>query len=156
MLQAESELPARRSDMDELEEGPVEDPGRLDPRSNLRERKDELVEELELIEVNLNHPEKVLHIIKELNESIKSRLTTFLKSNIDVFTWEHTDMEGINPKISYHRLNTSPDVKPRQQRRRPLNPERYEVLAKEVDKLLKCRLHQGITLPPIGWPIPSW
>ncbi|KAL2479481.1 Uncharacterized protein Adt_32447 [Abeliophyllum distichum] len=107
MLQAQPELPARRSNMDELEEGPVEDLGRLDPRLDLREQKVEPVEDLELIEADLNHPEKVLYIRKELDESIKTRLTTFLKTNIDVFAWEHTDMEGIDPKISCHRLNTA-------------------------------------------------
>ncbi|KAL2454128.1 Ribonuclease H [Abeliophyllum distichum] len=109
MLYVETEFPTRNSD--------VEDLGRLDPRSDMHERKAEPVEKLELIEVDLNHPDKVLP------------------------HWERTqrtNIEGINPKISCYRLNTSPDVKPRQQRRHPLNSKRYEALAKEVDKLLKC------------------
>ncbi|KAL2533146.1 Reverse transcriptase domain-containing protein [Abeliophyllum distichum] len=136
-LWVDSEFPTRRS-VDELDEDTVEDLGRLDPRSNLREWKTEPVEELEQIEVDPNRPEKVLYIGKELKKSVRSQLTTFLKSNTDVFAWEHVDMEGIDPKLSCHKVNTSPNVKPKQQRRRPLNLEKYEALAKEVDKLLKC------------------
>ncbi|KAL2512850.1 Protein kinase superfamily protein [Abeliophyllum distichum] len=98
MIQENTEFLARRLDMDELDLDTVENLGRLDPRSDLLKQKAEPVEELELIEVDLNRPEKVLRIRKEL-------------------------------KLS--------DVKPKQQRRRPLNPERYEALAKEVEKLLK-------------------
>ncbi|KAL2497706.1 Ribonuclease H [Abeliophyllum distichum] len=61
-----------------------------------------------------------------------------MKDNLDVFACEHADMEGIDPKVTCHRLNTSPDVKLRQQRRHSLNLERYKALAKEVDKLFKC------------------
>ncbi|KAL2505004.1 Uncharacterized protein Adt_20625 [Abeliophyllum distichum] len=49
---------------------------------------------------------------------------TFLKDNVDVFAWEHADMEGIDHKVACHRLNTSTDVKLKQQRRRLLNPKR--------------------------------
>ncbi|KAL2474671.1 Uncharacterized protein Adt_35407 [Abeliophyllum distichum] len=122
----------------ELNKEPEEDLGLLDPMLDHYERKAEPVEELELIEVDPSQPEKFLHIRKELNELMKSQLTTFLKSNVDIFTWEHSDIEGIDPKVACHRLNTSLDVKLKQQRRRPLNPERYKALAKEVDKLLKC------------------
>ncbi|KAL2491337.1 Integrase catalytic domain-containing protein [Abeliophyllum distichum] len=132
------ELSAGRTDTDELNKGMVEDLVSLDPRSDLPVRQAGLVEELKTIEVDLNHPEKVLRIGKELNRSVRSELIAFLKSNTDVFAWEHADMEGIDPTVSCHKLNTSPDVRPRQQRRRPLNPERYEALANEVEKLLKC------------------
>ncbi|KAL2461595.1 reverse transcriptase [Abeliophyllum distichum] len=60
MLHVDAEFPTRSSD--------VEDLGRLDPRLDMHERKAELVEELELIEVDLNHPDKVLRIGKELKE----------------------------------------------------------------------------------------
>ncbi|KAL2517102.1 Transposon Ty3-I Gag-Pol polyprotein [Abeliophyllum distichum] len=117
---------------------PVEELGHLDPRLDQHEQKVELIEELELIEVDLNYPEKVLRIGKELMELIKSQLMTFLKDNIDVFAWEHADMKRIDPKVACHRLNIILDVKPRQQHRCLFNLERYEALAKEVDKLLNC------------------
>ncbi|KAL2492255.1 Uncharacterized protein Adt_27883 [Abeliophyllum distichum] len=134
----QEELSGQDSRSAELNKEPEEDLRLLDPRSNRTRRKAEPMEALELIEVDPSHPEKVLRIGKELNELMKSQLMTFLKINVDVFAWEHTDIMGIDPKVACHRLNTSLDVKPKQQRRRLLNPERYKALAKEVDKLLKC------------------
>ncbi|KAL2497503.1 Ribonuclease H [Abeliophyllum distichum] len=123
MLQGEPRCPNPRSDQDKLKEDPVEELRQLDLRSDQHKQKAELVEELELINVNLSHPEKVLYIGKELNEPIKSQLMAFLKDNLDVFAWEHADIEEIDPKVTCYKFNTSPDVKPRQQRRCPLNPE---------------------------------
>ncbi|KAL2503436.1 Ribonuclease H [Abeliophyllum distichum] len=54
-------------------------------QSDQLERKAKPVEELELIEVNPNHPERVPHIGKELNEPVKSQLMNFLKGNVDAF-----------------------------------------------------------------------
>ncbi|KAL2531724.1 Uncharacterized protein Adt_05075 [Abeliophyllum distichum] len=115
MLQEELDGQNCSSTLAKLNEESDESLGLLDPRSDHHERKVEPVEELELIEVNLSHPEKVLRIGKELNKQMKSQITTFLKSNVDVFAWEHTDIEKMDPKFACHRLNTSPDIKPKQQ-----------------------------------------
>ncbi|XP_022841922.1 uncharacterized protein LOC111365616 [Olea europaea var. sylvestris] len=48
--------------------------------------------------------------------------------------WRHG---GIDANIACHKLQVDPSVRPKQQKRRPLNPERYEVLNKEVQKLLR-------------------
>ncbi|XP_022852054.1 uncharacterized protein LOC111373709 [Olea europaea var. sylvestris] len=48
---------------------------------------------------------------------------------------QHEDMVGIDPRISCHRLNINASYAPCQQKRRALNPEGYEVLKEEVNKL---------------------
>ena len=73
---------------------------------------------------------------KGLSLDVKSQLTDFLKANLDVFTWNHEDMVGINPNVMLHRLNINPDHKPVRQKRRPITAERYATLKEEVDKLL--------------------
>ncbi|XP_024023264.1 uncharacterized protein K02A2.6-like [Morus notabilis] len=45
-------------------------------------------------------------------------------------------MEGIDSEIICHSLNIDPSYPPKRQKRRPMNPERYEALKKEVDKLI--------------------
>lgn len=57
--------------------------------------------------------------------------------NLDVFTWTHDDMVGINPKIMSHRLNIDEKYPPERKKCRPMNAERYEALREEVDKLIK-------------------
>ena len=55
-----------------------------------------------------------------------------------MFTWAHSDMEGINPSIMSHRLNIDPSRKPIKQKRQAMDVERYQALKEEVDKLLSC------------------
>lgn len=43
---------------------------------------------------------------------------------------------GIDPKVSCHHLKIDPKVVPHRQKRRALNPERYETLKEEVQQLI--------------------
>lgn len=83
----------------------------------------QLVEELEEIHVDKKEPIRVLKIGLTLSPALKEELGKFLKKNLDVFAWTHDDIEGINPM--------------KHQKCRPMNPERYEALKEEVDKLIK-------------------
>ena len=55
---------------------------------------------------------------------------------MDVFTWTHSDMEGINPNVISYHLNTDQSRKPVRQKRQAMDNERYQALKEEVDKLL--------------------
>ena len=65
-------------------------------------------------------------------------ISTFLKQNLDVFAWKHSEMEGIDPTIMCHCLNLDSDKKLIRKKRRAINAERYQTLKDEVDKLLAC------------------
>jgi hypothetical protein len=71
----------------------------------------------------------------------------FLKSNSDVFTWNHEDMPGIDPSIIVHRLNVDPSSKPIRQRRRTFAPERNQAIAEEVSKLLAVGFIREVDYP---------
>ena len=45
-------------------------------------------------------------------------------------------MEGIDAEVICRSLNVDPSYPPKHQKRRPMNPERYETLKEEVDKLI--------------------
>ena len=85
-------------------------------------------------------PSKVLKIGKNLSEEVWEAIFEFLRQNLDVFAWAHSDMEGIDPSVMSHRLNINPSRKPIRQKRRAMDVERYQALKKEVDKLLSCDL----------------
>ena len=42
---------------------------------------------------------KVLKLRKNLFDELKEAISIFLKQNLDVFTWKHSYMEGIDPKL---------------------------------------------------------
>lgn len=62
------------------------------------------IEELESFPVDPQDRTKILKMGKGLSIDFKEKLEDFLCRNLDVFTWRHEDMQGINPKVSYHHL----------------------------------------------------
>lgn len=71
----------------------------------------------------------------------------FLKSNSDVFAWNHEDMPGIGPSVIVHRLNVDPSSRPIRQRMRSFAPERNQVIAEEVLKLLAAGFIREVDYP---------
>ena len=90
--------------------------------------------------VDEHDPSRALKIWSHLNPRIKDALVAFLKANLDVFSWSHADMVGIDPEVMCHRLNINPNKKGARQRRRPVSGERVEALKEEVDRLLNVGL----------------
>ena len=72
----------------------------------------EPTEALEDILLDENNPKKSTRIGADLEKKIKKDLINFLRENIDVFTWSHEDMPGIDPSVITHRLNIYPSSKP--------------------------------------------
>jgi len=60
---------------------------------------------LEDISLDDNHPDRITHISTQALPSVRRELMLFLKSNLDVFTWSHEDMSGINPSTMVHQFN---------------------------------------------------
>ncbi|KAL2487333.1 Ribonuclease H [Abeliophyllum distichum] len=56
------------------------------------------MEELENFPVDPNDPTRKLQVGKDLLEEPKEALKRFIWENLDVFTWKHEDMIGIDPK----------------------------------------------------------
>ncbi|XP_030508935.1 uncharacterized protein LOC115723586 [Cannabis sativa] len=79
------------------------------------------------------------NIAQAAEETIdQERLVTFLKQNLDVFAGKHSDMVKIPPEVMCHRLNINLDARRVRQKRRKMDPVRYQVLKEEVDRLLAC------------------
>ncbi|XP_022897555.1 uncharacterized protein LOC111411235 [Olea europaea var. sylvestris] len=47
---------------------------------------------------------KELKVGCELQPSTRSKIVAFQKENLDVFAWDHSDMRGIDPTITCHKL----------------------------------------------------
>lgn len=82
-----------------------------------------------------------------MTPKLRAQIENFLRANYGIFAWFHEDMPGINPKVITHRLNVNPVFKPVRQKRRSFNPERYEAITEEVDKLLKVRFIREVHYP---------
>ena len=94
----------------------------------------DLVDKLEEVFLNDLNLERTTKIGTLASPTVRQALTTFLKSNRDVFAWSHEDMPGIDPSVVVHRLNVSPSFSPIRQKKRVFAPERDRAIAKEVRK----------------------
>ncbi|CAL2245953.1 unnamed protein product [Prunus armeniaca] len=93
-------------------------------------------EDIELIPLDPDQPDKKARIGWRLSPDEKVELTTFLQNNKDMFAWSPSDMPGIDPNIICHRLHVNPACKPVAQKRRNFAPERVAIIEAEIDKLL--------------------
>lgn len=80
---------------------------------------------------------KVLKIGSQLDEQQKETLIYFLKANLDVFAWKHSDVVGMSPTIMCHHLNVNPSYKSVRKKKRSMDATKYEALKEEVDRLLE-------------------
>ncbi|KAG7559444.1 Retrotransposon gag domain [Arabidopsis thaliana x Arabidopsis arenosa] len=64
-----------------------------------------------------------------------------------------SDMTGIAPEVTCHRLNTDPTFKPVRQKRRRLGPDRAQAVQDEVIRLLKAGLIMEVQYPEC-YPLP--
>ena len=101
---------------------------------NIEERRDvaKPTEALEDIPLDKNNLERYTRVGVDMKKKTKQDLVQFLKKSIDVFTWSHKDMPGIDPIVITHRLNVYPSSKPIRQKKRVFAPERDNAIKEEV------------------------
>ncbi|CAL9026172.1 unnamed protein product, partial [Prunus brigantina] len=82
-----------------------------------------------------------------LSPELRSDLVAFLRLNSEVFAWSYNDMPGISLDIISHRLSINPAIRPVRQKRRAYDPERYEAMKAEVDKLSSIGFIKEVDYP---------
>nr|GEZ37890.1 reverse transcriptase [Tanacetum cinerariifolium] len=87
-------------------------------------------------------------IAKELGDVEKSALKKVLKSHKRAIAWKLSDIQGINPEFCTHKILMEEDYKPAVQHQRRVNPKIYDVIKKEVEKLLDARFIYPISDSP--------
>nr|GEU90552.1 reverse transcriptase domain-containing protein [Tanacetum cinerariifolium] len=87
-------------------------------------------------------------IAKELGDEEKSALIKVLKSHKRAIAWKLSDIQGINPKFCTHKILMEEEYKPVVQHQSRVNPKIYDVIKKEVKKLLDAGLIYPISDSP--------
>ena len=121
--------------------------GELDPREKGQEKRGGPIEELESIQLDDPHPERVIQIELQLPGYLREKLISFLREYKDVFAWSNEDMSGIDHSVIAHKLNVDPVHKPVVQKRQKFNPKRYMAINEEVGKLLAARFIREVHYP---------
>nr|GEX47635.1 reverse transcriptase [Tanacetum cinerariifolium] len=79
-------------------------------------------------------------IAKYFKDDEKEAILKVLKSHKRAIAWKITDNKGIDPHFCTHKILMEEDYKPAVQNQRRVNPKIYEVIKKEVIKLLDVRM----------------
>nr|GEX53383.1 reverse transcriptase domain-containing protein [Tanacetum cinerariifolium] len=87
-------------------------------------------------------------IAKDLKDEEKTALIKVLKSHKQALAWQLSDIKGIDPKHYTHKILIENDFKPAVQHQRKVNLKIYEVIKKEVLKLLYAVLIYPISDSP--------
>ena len=69
----------------------------------------------------------------------KSKVCLLLKEFVDCFAWNYTEMPGLSRDLVEHRLPIKSGFRPYKQPRRSFNPNLYDRIKEEVDRLLKAK-----------------
>ena len=100
--------------------------------------------EEKLEEINLWQELRPISISSRLSEKEKLELILLLKKFKDVFTWDYSEMPGLDPGLVVHMLNVDPEAKPVAQPTKIFHTEIEEQIVKEVQKLLAAEFIKPI------------
>ncbi|GJV53288.1 hypothetical protein Tco_1449029 [Tanacetum coccineum] len=92
-------------------------------------------------------------IAKDLKDEEKAALIKVLKSHKRAIAWTLSDIKGIDPEFCTHKILMEEDYEPTVQHQRRVNPKIYNVIKKEVEKLLDAGLIYLISNSPWVSPV---
>ncbi|RVW59017.1 Retrovirus-related Pol polyprotein from transposon 17.6 [Vitis vinifera] len=75
------------------------------------------------------------------------KMQNALKQNYDIFAWAHSDMKGIDPSITSHKLNVLPTARPIRQKVKRFHSNRQKIIRMEIDKLLESGFIREVDYP---------
>ena len=105
----------------------------------MAEKEVQVIAEEELEEVDLgfgSQGPRPISISASLTEREKSELILLLKEFKDIFTWDYSEMPGLDPRLVVHMLNMDLEAKPVARPARIFHTEIERQIVKEVQKLL--------------------
>nr|GEX72256.1 reverse transcriptase domain-containing protein [Tanacetum cinerariifolium] len=92
-------------------------------------------------------------IAKNLKVDERESLINVLKSHKWAIAWKISDIKGIDPRFCTHKILMEDDYKPAVQSQRRVNPKIYDVIKKEVTKLIDAGMIYPISDSPWVSPI---
>ncbi|XP_071737694.1 uncharacterized protein [Rutidosis leptorrhynchoides] len=80
--------------------------------------------------------DQIITIGNTIAKEIREKLYKILATNLDVFTWQDSDMTGVPRHIAEYKLGVNPNIPPVCQKKRGMAPDRTKFLREEVKKLV--------------------
>jgi hypothetical protein len=80
-----------------------------------------------------------MFVNKNLDPMFKLELIIILKEYVDCFAWNYNEMSGLSRDLVEHKLPIKPGFKPYKQSRRNFNPDIYDRVKEEINRLLDAK-----------------
>nr|GEZ90711.1 hypothetical protein [Tanacetum cinerariifolium] len=92
-----------------------------------------------------------------LSDKGRTELCSILKKNLDIFSWQPSDMTRVPRSVAKHRFNIREGYSPVQQKKRGQAPKRAKAIQSEVQKLVEAGIirEDCYPLPKIDWKVES-
>ena len=90
------------------------------------------MEKLDEVQIHPSYPNHKVQIRAGLIPELKEKVIDFLAQQHDCFSWSHSNMTGINPEVTMHRLQIYQSYPQVNQKRRKFAPKRNHVINEEV------------------------
>ncbi|CAL2238553.1 unnamed protein product [Prunus armeniaca] len=103
--------------------------------------------DLEKVQIDDNHPDRIVKIGAQLPPQIRDGLTNLLRENGEVFAWSCEGMRGKDLEIISHHQSIDPTFKLVCQKSRAYNVERDAAMKEEVNKLTKIGFIREVNYP---------
>ncbi|GJX52260.1 reverse transcriptase domain-containing protein [Tanacetum coccineum] len=91
-----------------------------------------------------NFPNQEVATGGTLSAKGRMKLCSLLKKNLDIFTWQPSDMTGVPRSVAEHRLNIREGNPPVRQKKRGQTLERARAIQVEVQKLVEARIMREV------------
>ncbi|MCO5555393.1 hypothetical protein L7F22_008939 [Adiantum nelumboides] len=92
----------------------------------------------EVQEISIGPQDKTIRINKLLPEQFKEALKIIFLEFKDVFSWDHTELKGIDLRVCQHKIPLRLDARPIKMQRYRMNPNYAAKVKEEIDALLKA------------------
>nr|GEW90377.1 reverse transcriptase domain-containing protein [Tanacetum cinerariifolium] len=89
-------------------------------------------------------PDQKVVIEGSLSDKRRTELCLVLKKNLDIFTWQPSDMTKVPRSVAEHRLNIREGYSPVRQKKRGQAPERAKAIQAEVQKLVEAGIMREV------------
>nr|GEV84995.1 reverse transcriptase domain-containing protein [Tanacetum cinerariifolium] len=103
-----------------------------------------LVPPIFTVALHPDFPDQEVVIGGSLSDKGRTELCSVLKKNLDIFTWQPSDMTGVPRSIAEHRLNIQEGYSPVRQKKRGQAPERARAIQAEVQKLVEAGIMREV------------
>nr|GEY03505.1 reverse transcriptase domain-containing protein [Tanacetum cinerariifolium] len=89
-------------------------------------------------------PDQEVVIGGSLSDKGRTELCSVLKKNLDIFSWQPSDMTGVPWSVAEHRLNIQEGYSPVRQKKRGQTPKRARAIQAEVQNLVEAGIMREV------------